>query len=248
MPETSKRHQPAVSAEMFNHTRWSLVAAVRDGAQRAGVNPLEELSRNYWFPVYACIRHQGHPPAQAWRLVGRFFSRLAQQIREDAPAGHGRFRVFLFDRLQAFLADPVAMAATGEVADLAPGSDLDALEERLAREHAIGAGADSIFERSFGLQVLNRSRERLAEETQRSDRGAMFERLSPYLTVEPAPGQLPLLAAELGIGALAVQVAIKRLRQRFRELVEAELAETVTGPVELESERAALLRALSRAP
>lgn len=43
-------------------------------------------------------------------------------------------------------------------------------------------------------------------------------------------------------------MAIKRLRQRFRELVEAELAETVTSPAELEAERAALLRALAGTP
>ena len=96
--------------------------------------------------------------------------------------------------------------------------------------------------------MLTRSRERLAEETRRSERGDMFARLAPFLTVEPPPGTLGALAADLGIGTLAVQVAIKRLRQRFRELVEAELAETVTSPAELEAERAALLRALAGAP
>jgi RNA polymerase sigma-70 factor (ECF subfamily) len=95
--------------------------------------------------------------------------------------------------------------------------------------------------------VLTRSRARLAEETRRSGRGDMYQQLSPYLSAEPPAASVPLLAANLGIGALAVQVAIKRLRQRFRELVEAEIAETVTNSGELEAERAALLRALSSA-
>ncbi len=254
MPEPTNQRDAAVSAELFNHTRWSLVAAVRDGAQRNDLNPLEELSRNYWFPVYACIRHHGHAPASAHRLAGRFFAWLPLEIRTDAPSGFGRFRVFLFDRLQHFLQNADARAAAAGGADVAPAHDLDALEQRLAQEHPVGravaqpGASGSIFERSFGLQVLARSRERLAEETLRSDRGAMFQRLAPYLTVEPPAGTLPALAAELGIGTLAVQVAIKRLRQRFRELVEAELAETVTSPAELEGERAALLRALSSAP
>lgn len=242
MPQTSNRGE-AVSAEVFNHTRWSLVAALRDGAQDNGRNPLEELSRSYWFPVYACIRQHGHAPAAAWRIAGQFFAALAGQIRHQAPAGFGRFRVFLFDRLQQFLA-----AGAADPGGDAPAGEVDALEQRMASELVGSVRPDSTFERSFGLQVLARSRERLAEETRRSERGAMYERLSPFLTAEPPPGSLPRLAAELGIGPLATQVAIKRLRQRFRELVEAELAETVTSPLELEAERAALLRALAGTP
>lgn len=240
MPEPSNRGDAVISAEMFNHTRWSLVAAVRDGAHGSGRNPLEELSEGYWFPVYACIRHHGHAPDAAYRLASRFFAWLAQQIRAEAPAGFGRFRVFLFDRLQRFLAEAVA-DDTGS----APATEVEALEQRMAREFAGGARPDSAFERSFGLQVMARSRERLAEETRRSGRGDMYQRLAPFLTVDPAPATLQVLATDLGIGTLAVQVAVKRLRQRFRELVEAELAETVTSSAELEGERAALLRALS---
>ena len=246
MPEPSERGDAANSAEMFNHTRWSLVAAVRESAPDGNRNPLEELSASYWFPVYACIRRHGHAPALAHRLASRFFSALAGRIREQAPAGFGRFRVFLFDRLQRFLAgigDETTVAI-----DPALAAEIDALEQRLASEHSGNSGPDFAFERSFGLQVLARSRERLADETRRSERGAMYQRLAPFLTVEPPPGAMGTLAADLGIGTLAVQVAIKRLRQRFRELVEAELAETVTSPAELEAERAALLRALAGAP
>jgi RNA polymerase sigma-70 factor (ECF subfamily) len=243
MPEPSSRVEAEASADIFNHTRWSLVAAVRDGAPGSDGNPLEELTEGYWFPVYACVRHHGHPPATAFRLARRFFVWLAEQIRQDAPAGFGRFRVFLFDRLQRFLAD--AMADASEDVPLA---EIEALEQRLAREFAGGARPDSAFERSFGLQVLERSRERLVEETRRSGRDVMYQRLAPYLTAEPSAPAVAVLAAELGIGTLAVQLAIKRLRQRFRDLVEAELAETVTNSTELEAERAALLRALSGTP
>jgi RNA polymerase sigma-70 factor (ECF subfamily) len=243
MPEPSSRGDAAISADMFNHTRWSLVAAVRDGGPGSGRSPLEELSESYWFPVYACIRHHGHPPAAAYHLAGCFFAWLAQQIRQDSPTGFGRFRVFLFDRLQRFLAE-----TTADEGGSAPVQELELLEQRLSRELAGGARPDSAFERSFGLQVMARSRERLAEETRRSGRSDMYQRLAPYLTAEPAAAAVPVLAAELGIGMLAVQVAIKRLRQRFRELVESELAETVTNSAELDAERAALLRALSGTP
>jgi RNA polymerase sigma-70 factor (ECF subfamily) len=241
MGQGARSGEMPVSSELFNHTRWSLVAAVREGAA-AGADPLAELSRSYWFPVYACIRRHGHPPEVAWRLSRGFFDWLAAEIRRDRPSAFGRFRVFLFDRLQSFLSAPDVAEAQAEV----PPEELVALEQRLASEHGEGSRPQSTFERSFGLQVLARSRQRLSEEAQRHGREAMYQRLVGYLTVDPPVDELPAIAADLGIGTLALQVAIKRLRQRFREFVEAELAETVTSSTELEAERAALLRALAQ--
>jgi hypothetical protein len=64
--------------------------------------------------------------------------------------------------------------------------------------------------------------------------------------VDPAPGQFEELARQLGIRPMATVVALKRLRQRFRELADSELAETVASASDLAAERAALARALSR--
>ena len=243
MGQGARSGEMPVSSELFNHTRWSLVAAVREGAA-GGADPLAELSRSYFFPVYACIRRHGHPPEAAWRLTLAFFDWLAAEIRRDRPSAFGRFRVFLFDRLQGFLSSPALPEDQGQV----PTEDLAALEERLASAHGEGSRPQSTFERSFGLQVLARRRQRLAEEARRHGREPIKERLVGYLTVDPPAGELPVIAADLGIGTLALQVAIKRLRQRFREFVEAELAETVTSSTELEAERAALLLALAHQP
>lgn len=242
MGQIARSGEMPVSSELFNHTRWSLVAAVREGASGGDVDPLAELSRSYWFPVYACIRHHDHAPARAWQLTRAFFDRLAADIRRERPSAFGRFRVFLFDRLQHFLAAP----EWPEGVPLPTSEELAALEQRLAEEHGAAARPQSTFERSFGLQVLARSRHRLEQEVQRHGREALYRRLVGYLTVEPEAAELVSMATEFGMGTLALQVAIKRLRQRFREFVEAELAETVTSSAELEAERAALLRALAQ--
>lgn len=241
MGQHARSGETPISREFFSHTRWSLVAAVRNGIPGGESDPLAELSRSYWFPVYACIRRHGHPPDAAWQLSSAYFEWLAAEIRRDRPAVFGRFRVFLFDRLQAFLATPKPTDAARQV----PAAELAALEQRLAVEHGQTLRPQSTFERSFGLQVLARSRARLEQEVQRHGREAMYRRLVGYLSAEPQAEELPTIAAELGIGTLALQVAIKRLRLRFREFVEAELAETVTNSAELEAERAALLRALA---
>jgi RNA polymerase sigma-70 factor (ECF subfamily) len=43
----------------------------------------------------------------------------------------------------------------------------------------------------------------------------------------------------------AVKVAVHRLRQRYRELLRAEIADTVASPAEVEEELRALFRALA---
>jgi len=54
------------------------------------------------------------------------------------------------------------------------------------------------------------------------------------------------LAARLGRSEGAVKVAVHRLRQRYRELLQEEIANTVTSPEEAEEERRYLLAVLSR--
>jgi RNA polymerase sigma-70 factor (ECF subfamily) len=230
----------------FGHTRWSLVAALRDQSVTPDRDPLEELSRSYCYPVYAYIRRSAVDPEPAWQLARRYFDWLAAEIRGKQPAFGGRFRVFLLARLQEFIASSASHPADAIPAHPCPPGELAELEQRLSREHAGGQHPATAFERSFGLQVIARSRQRLAEETVRNGREAMYAALAPYLTAEPQPALLAEIARSLGLGTLAVQLAIKHLRHRFRELVEQELAETVSSPADLEAERAALLAVLAR--
>ena len=64
--------------------------------------------------------------------------------------------------------------------------------------------------------------------------------MAPFLGNDPPPGVLDTLAPALSTRPLALLVALKRLRKRFRELVGEELADTVTNGAELAAENAAL--------
>ena len=68
----------------------------------------------------------------------------------------------------------------------------------------------------------------------------MYDALQPYLDSDPGPGEYEALAQHLKSRPLALVVALKRLRQRFRELVGEELADTVTSAEELATEQSAL--------
>jgi RNA polymerase sigma-70 factor (ECF subfamily) len=68
----------------------------------------------------------------------------------------------------------------------------------------------------------------------------MYEALEPFLGNEPQAGVYEALARQLQSRPLALVVALKRLRQRFRELVGEELADTVTSSDDLAAEQQAL--------
>ena len=53
------------------------------------------------------------------------------------------------------------------------------------------------------------------------------------------------LAERLGTSEGALKVMVHRLRQRYRELLEEEIANTVASPEEIDQERRHLLAALS---
>jgi RNA polymerase sigma-70 factor (ECF subfamily) len=68
--------------------------------------------------------------------------------------------------------------------------------------------------------------------------------LKVFLTSKVDYGQYPAVAAELGLSTAALSLAVHRMRQRYRELVRAEIAHTVSSPDELEEEMRHLFAAI----
>jgi hypothetical protein len=63
-----------------------------------------------------------------------------------------------------------------------------------------------------------------------------FDRLKCFLTVEQQAVTYGQLAAELNTSEGALKVAVHRLRRRYRELLRAEIEETVADPQEIDQE------------
>ena len=71
-----------------------------------------------------------------------------------------------------------------------------------------------------------------------------FDRLSQLLNGEPGADRYRTLAAELGASAGALRVAVHRMRRRYRDLLRAEIAETVSTPEDVDDEIRFLLSAV----
>src|SRR4029434_7250243 len=67
---------------------------------------LETLCKQYWYPLYAYIRHRGSDAHQAADLTQSFFTRLLERKMVRAAArARGKFRSYLLGALKHFLAD-----------------------------------------------------------------------------------------------------------------------------------------------
>lgn len=230
----------------FATTRWSLVAALADQDQAVARASLVTLCLRYWYPVHAYLRRSGHEPAAARALTLRFFHQLlGVDMAHTTARRHGRFRQFLLAELHRFLADaaPAASTAVAKDDDLAP-PPLEALEARLEADGATALSPEQQLQRGFALEMLAAAKAQLRREAEDAGRLPMFESLQHFLGVEARAGDYEAVARGLGLRPMFVAVAVQRLRQRFRELVDRELVETLTSPDELEAERQALMQVL----
>lgn len=232
--------QSSRSNDRFATTRWSVVMhAAATPASEDGSSALAELVQRYWYPVYAYVRRCGHAPAIARDITGSFLKHLTHSFHADqVGAPRGDFRRYLLSRLHAFLgSDWKETIADDPAIELTAPSDL---EQRFERDSASAASPEEAYQRGFALEVISRAFKRLRSEANRAGHLVMYEALQPHLAHDPGPGEYEAIARQLNSRPLALVVALKRLRQRFRELVGEELSDTVTSAEELATEQDAL--------
>jgi RNA polymerase sigma-70 factor (ECF subfamily) len=228
----------------FTQTRWSMVQ--RLGAPQSGKarQALTELALRYWYPVYAYVRRCGHAPEIAQDITRAFFQRMAIEAGTAGGFPGGRFRDWLLTKLNVFLAGDWHELMEGEAHAGSP--PLDDLERRHRDDQANGDSPAQAFQRGFALEVLARGFKALQVEAGQTGHLDMYEMLEPYLARDPLPGQYEEMGRHLGVRPVALVLALKRLRQRFRELVREELADAVASPEDLAAEQQALFAALAR--
>lgn len=234
----------------FIPTRWTLVLAA--SAQRdtqAGRAALAELCETYWYPLYAYVRRCGHEQHDAEDLTQEFFARL---LEKNTLAGvspeKGRFRSFLLASIKHFLANEWDRSQAQKRGGGKVIISLDGAvgESRHPIEPADGLTPDLIFERQWVLALLDRVLSQLAEEY--ADKPAHFAALKDFLTASSSPGAAADAAKALGLSDGAVRVAVHRLRQRYRHLLRAEIAQTVENPAEVDEEIRRLFSVFSKNP
>jgi RNA polymerase sigma factor (sigma-70 family) len=225
-------------AAVFATTQWSVVLAAQ--GQSPGANEaLEKLCRTYWWPLYGFVRRNGYTPEEAQDLTQGFFALLLERRDLDVVRREkGRLRSYLLVSLKNFL----AKARRRELAvKRGEGQALVSLDELLARERADlepadTLSADRIYERRWALTLLEQVLARLENEYRAAGNAELFDYLNEFLSDEPGRRSQAEVAKELGMTENAVKQAFHRLRQRYRQLLRDEIAQTVAVPGDVEDE------------
>ena len=243
-----QQNTPPTGAASFGRTHWSVVAAAGGEDSSCAQAALEKLCRNYWLPIYAFVRRQGHSPHDAQDLTQEFFARLlGKSFLSGVDRSKGKFRSFLLGALKHFLAnewDRAGAQKRGGANTFIP-MDAASAETSCWIEPADHSSADKIFERRWALALLDQVLRRLRDEYVRHGKEELFEQLKPVLTETSRAVRYADIAVRLDSSEGAVKVAVHRLRQRYRELLRAEIAETVTSEAEIDDEIRSLFAALT---
>jgi RNA polymerase sigma factor (sigma-70 family) len=225
-------------AAAFATTHWSLVLTAQ-GRSPAADEALEKLCRTYWWPLYGFVRRNGFSPEEAQDLTQGFFVLLLERRDFDAVRREkGRLRSYLLVSLKNFLAKARRRELTLK---RGKGRALVPLEELVAREYADAElshnlTADRIYERRWALTLLELVLARLEKEYRAAGNAKLFECLKEFLSDEPDRRSQAEVAAELGMTENAVKQAFHRLRQRYRQVLHDEIAQTVALPGDVEDE------------
>ena len=239
-------------AARFPTTCWSLVVlAARREPTAECADALASLCASYWYALYAFARHLGYQVEDAKDVTQGFFACLLEKnYLREFNRERGRFRTFLLAAFRHYLANERHRAQAHkrggrrEVLSL----DFEDAEGRYRLEPADIQTPERIFERRWALTVLDRALARVGEEYAATGKRDYFDRLRCFLTGEPRPFLYGQMAAELQTSEGAMRVAVHRLRRRFRQALQTEVAETVADPAETADEIQYLIAVVGRRP
>jgi RNA polymerase sigma-70 factor (ECF subfamily) len=242
-------HSESVFAtpSQFNTTHWSVVLLAGKAQSALSSAALEKLCRTYWHPLYAFARRKGYTEEDAKDLTQQFFACLLERNDFESVDPHkGKFRTFLLTSFTHFLCNENDRARTakrggGQVIFSLDAMRSDQFEDFQAQGELT---PDRFFDLRWALTVMEQALSRLRTEMA-AGKAEQFEAFKKFLTEEPGEGEYASVAQRLGVAAPTVAVSVHRLRNRYRELVQAEVAQTVRSPLELEEEMRHLCDVLS---
>jgi len=229
---------PAIAE--FPSTRWTLILSGREApARRREI--LGALLRDYWGPLYVYLRRRGLSSAEAEDAVQGFSLRLLESdVLGRLDPSRGRLRGYL----KTALTHHVSNLRASETAERRGGGRTVPLDAELAERLVLEApdDAEAAFHRAWAQSIFDRALQKLRTEYGQGGRAGPFELIQSYFRGESQLSYAELAAKEK-MTVPQLKSFLHRARARFRELVRAEIADTVADASEVDGELQELLRA-----
>lgn len=233
----------------FPTTRWTLVHRIQQGTVEDARQAFEEVCTTYWYPVYGYLRRSGQSKHDAEDLTQAFFQRLIEERSIlGAQMDRGLLRSFLLGVLKRSLGDhyeKLRAVKRGGRAKIISFEEQDA-ESRYALEPADLKSPDAIFDHAWAMRVLESAEGKLRGECASSDDLDTFESLREFLPLGENATPYRKVAARLKIEEPTLRLQIHRMRKRYRQHVENEIAQTVGDPAAQKHELEHLMSAIGR--
>jgi RNA polymerase sigma-70 factor (ECF subfamily) len=233
--------------DQFTTTRWTLVLAAKNRHDAAGSSAFARLCERYYAPLYSYLRRRGQTPEDSQDLTQAFITHLIEKdVLRHADPARGRFRAFLLTSLKNFAANEHARATAakrgsgGRVVSL----DLEAAERRYRHEPRDDLTPEHLYDRRWALAVLERALVLLRAEFRAAGREAFFDAVQWTLTGDAEAVSYREIADRFCMTENALKVTVHRVRRRYRELLRAEVEETVDSEHQVEDELQYLMAAL----
>jgi RNA polymerase sigma-70 factor (ECF subfamily) len=231
----------------FHTTCWSMVLSLgEDDSENSAA--LDQLCRQYWYPIYAFARRHGTDPDTAADLTQAFFCTvLEHDVLAKASPERGRFRTFLLACFKNFQRNEhrreTSRKRGGNVKTFSIDAELG--ESRYQHEPSHDETPEKLFERRWAMQLLDQALARLDDEFACAGRHELYVALKPFLSGTPATSSYREVSEQFLMSPTAIKVTMHRLRQRYRELLQDEVRQTVASADEVETELARLFESFS---
>ena len=248
MAANDQSDSPALQAPWrFASTHWSVVAAAGQGSSPEAQQALAILCRLYWYPLYAYARRRLASIEDAQDLTQEFFAQLLEKdYLQAADPNRGKFRSFLLTAFKHFMSkerDRAGAQKRGGGQAILP-LDFQAGETRYHREPSDHLTAEVLYERRWAMSLLEQALILLRQEYAGAGKQQLFEALKNTLTGDSSAERYAQIAEKLSMSEPAVKVAVHRLRQRYKELLRGEIAQTVNTNDEIDDELRDLFKAV----
>lgn len=161
---------------------------------------------------------------------------------QHADRNRGRFRSLLLTSLQNFLINAAekthAHKRGGGVEFISWDDWMAEAQSQLSIPVQVldSLLPERVFDLTWATTVVEHALQRLREECESKGKLWLFQALSSHLTDERDEVSYAKLSGELGMAETAVKKQLHNMRQRYRSLLRAEVAQTVENPADVDDE------------
>src|SRR5262245_16529831 len=227
---------------MFPTTRWTLILAAQtdESARRSALDARRAV---YGRPLDVRLRRMGlSSEASEDAVQGLILRFLERDALFRLDPSRGRFRSYLLTALENHLVN----VHERESAQKRGGGQVVPLET-LDLERDLGSAPEDpgrAFDREWALSVMERAVARLAQDYADGRRKGSGQAVLRFFRLGEAPSYAEA-AAECGMTPTQFKAALHRARDRFRQILREEVADTVADDADVDGEMRALFEALA---